>query len=92
VTRSIGVELDWQVPVNDTNWQWQEYAPECDEFKDNCLEKANSEDLPEPEFEWEYNLIASQNDGKITRKAGDDIREQMLERTNWSESMKKLEN
>lgn len=91
VTQGIGVEVKMQFPFDANLEKWQQLGASCAQFKDNCLQQAKDLKLTKPNFLVDYNIIATDNSGKLAKKASDEIQQRMLTRTNWLETLKGLD-
>jgi hypothetical protein len=83
VTQAIGVNLDFAFE-NDENYQKiLEFSKSCTKFKDNCLETAKKMNLNKPKFKITYDIVGSDNSGKLTKKASDKVFQDLQKKTNW---------
>ncbi len=90
VTQGIGVEVKMNFPYDNNLEKWQQLGSTCVQFKDNCLQTAKNLGLKKPKFSVDYNIIATDNSGKLAKKASDEIQQKMLLRTNWQETLNGL--
>ena len=90
VTQGIGVNLDFSFKYDENLDKTQEFAESCQKFKDNCLQKAKELNLQKPNFEIKYDIIATDNSGKLAKKAIPQVQENMLVRTNWKKTLSNL--
>jgi hypothetical protein len=57
----------------------------CQKFKDNCLTKAKNTSFIKPKLSFKFDITASDNSNRITRKAGPEIQAQMEQVTGFIE-------
>lgn len=67
-----------------------EFAQMCEEFGDNCLELAQEADIEKPDFDVAYELVVSEFADSQTFPASEAVTAQMLERTNWEQTIQEL--
>jgi hypothetical protein len=56
----------------------------CNKFQDNCLNIAQSKGFIKPKFSFKFDIIASDNSNKITKKASPEIQKQMNDITGFN--------
>jgi poly-gamma-glutamate synthesis protein (capsule biosynthesis protein) len=91
VTRSAVVDASFKVSVADAAG-WGEIARECVGDLEGCRVLANEMGLSRYPVSWEFEMLASDDSGKLTKKAGEDITRGVLERLNWAETARGLKN
>ena len=90
LTQAIGVSVKIDFTYDNNLENWQKIAQSCSKFKDDCLKKAQELGLSKPKYTVAYDIVATDNSGKLAKKASPDIQEKMLLRTNWAETLKGL--
>jgi Bacterial capsule synthesis protein PGA_cap len=74
------ITLDSELTLTDNAIDLNSYltaGEDCSKFKDNCLTKAKSTKLIKPKLIFKFDVIASDNSNKITKKAGPEVQDQM---------------
>ncbi len=90
VTQAIGANLNFSFE-NDLNMQqWTIFSESCKKFKDNCLEKARELKLQKPKFNIIYDIIPTDNSGKLAKKADEKTAKLILEKVGWEKTKKGL--
>jgi hypothetical protein len=85
------ITLDSELTLNNDESDLNNYlrvGEDCSKFKDNCLEKAKNTKLVKPKLNFQFDIIASDDSNKITRKAGPEVQSQMEKVTGFRELMK----
>jgi poly-gamma-glutamate synthesis protein (capsule biosynthesis protein) len=91
VTQAIGLNLDFNF-TNDANLQkWLAFSQTCIQYKDNCLQTAQTENLSKPSFSIKYDVVGSDNSGKLAKKASDQVLQDLIVKTNWLATKSKLQ-
>ena len=92
VTRhaALDVFIDFEDVDSENTKKWLELAKNCQVYKDDCLEQAKTQNLQKPKFNLKYDIIASQNEKKVTQKADDQIQAEILKLTNWEKTLRDL--
>jgi len=65
-------------------------AEECTLYPDTCLTKASELRLIKPKFKIKYDLIPTDNSGKLAKKADPKIRDIVWKRANWEQTVTQL--
>jgi len=84
---ALDVTIDFKDPSSENVVKWLELAKNCQKYKDDCLTQAQNLKLTKPEFNLKYDIIASENEKKVTQKADDKIQEEILKLTNWAKTI-----
>jgi poly-gamma-glutamate synthesis protein (capsule biosynthesis protein) len=87
---ALDVTMDFKDPGSENVIKWLELGKNCQKYKDGCLSKAQDLKLSKPEFNLKYDIIASENEKRVTYKANDKIQEEVLKLTNWAKTLKEL--
>jgi poly-gamma-glutamate synthesis protein (capsule biosynthesis protein) len=87
---ALDVTIDFKDTDSENTKKWLELAKNCQNYKDDCLAQAQKTNLSKPEFNLTYDIIASQNEKKVTQKADDKIQAEILKLTNWDKTLKDL--
>lgn len=92
-TRSaaISVNLSLKNPDNKILKQWLEIGKDCGIFKDDCLAKIESANLPKLDFRYDFSVVGTNNYAKIVKPATTDELQAILTRLNWSETISQLQ-
>ncbi|HEX5448415.1 MAG TPA: CapA family protein [Candidatus Saccharimonadales bacterium] len=96
VTKSLIIDVNISATVDSNLQGYLDMAKSCKAFKDDCLSKAKSERLTAPNFSYDYSFLAgdSSNANDHSRRkhlASSAVRTWMLKRTNWTNTVKGLE-
>jgi hypothetical protein len=87
VTRSIGLKTLFEFANTDQVLELQEFSQECLQFQDSCLQIAGEKNIAKVDFDLNLELITSQNDGRVTRKASPEVTQALLQRTRWESTV-----
>ncbi len=90
VTLKLGQADPNDVQSSQNLQNWLKLADSCKTYKDDCLKQAQAQKLVKPAFSLTFEIIASENDQKITRKGDDKTTQDVLKLTNWDDSMAAL--
>ena len=78
VTSAITLDTELNLTSDTNNLQsYIDIGKDCAKFKDNCLDKAKAENLQKPNINFEFNIVASDDSNKITKKASSEIQTKM---------------
>jgi hypothetical protein len=85
-TTTWGTALDTSIEfVNDSNMQkLTEIGKNCKIFHDTCLSQIKQADLKKPQFTMKYDLIPTDNTGKLAKKATPEVGAQILRQARWN--------
>lgn len=90
--RSASIDLTINVPYDDNVAKWLALAPECALFHDDCLAKAEKQQLTKINLQLKYGIVAGQNGYKVvTHKADAATQKAVEDRTNWLQTSRELE-
>ena len=90
VRHGIGVDVEIQLEYNDNLEAWEKIAMLCARFKDDCLNRSKELDLEKPIYKIIYNIVATDNTGRVAHKGSSELQQQMISRTNWLQTVKNL--
>jgi hypothetical protein len=90
VRQSAAINLSFDFPYNESINQLQTITPLCLTFKDNCYNLAVEKELTKPVFKLKYDAIATDNTGKVAKKADELVQIKIKNRLNWDKSIKLL--
>lgn len=88
VRHGIGVDVEIQLEYNDNLENWEKIAMLCAKFRDDCLDRSKELNFKKPIYNIIYNIIATDNTGRVAHKGSDELQQQMLDRTNWLQTVK----
>jgi len=93
VTRSavIRVVMNTTKTSSEELSKWLALGESCATFKDDCLAKAQAQNLTRLPFEFKYGVVGSNSANKITKPATDAETTEILERLNWQQTMSQLQ-
>jgi hypothetical protein len=78
VTSAIALDSELTLAGDKTNLNdYLSIGENCTKFKDDCLIKAKDTKLTKPKISFVFDIIASDNSNKITKKAGPEVQAQM---------------
>ena len=88
VTTGVALDIDMKITGSENyNNVIEKLGDKCSSYQDNCLDIVKKEGGKKPVFTLDYDIIASDNSGKLTKKGSVDIQNAMLQRTNWARTM-----
>jgi len=94
VTRAAVVDLDLSLAkgadVSDLA-KWLDLGDTCKGFHDDCLAQAESEGLKKLDFRWHFSIIGARDNGKLAHPATKAETQGILDRLNWSSTVKQLQ-
>ncbi len=70
---------------------WLTLGENCSTFKDQCLQQAISQNLPELPIEYRYGVVGSSSANKMTKPATEQETALILQRMNWTQTMSQLQ-
>ncbi len=94
VTRAAVVDLDLTLRQGADASElakWLAIGDECKAFHDNCLQKAEAEHLTKLDLDWHFSIIGSRDDGHLAHPASESDTAAILNRLNWSQTIKQLQ-
>ncbi len=94
VTRAAVVDLDLSLADSaDTSSlaKWLDLGDSCKAFHDDCLTRAESSHLKKLDFRWHFSIIGSRDDGHLAHPASKAETQSILDRLNWSSTIKQLQ-
>lgn len=91
VTRSVSIDATFKVKYDDNLAKWLALGESCRALHDNCFDQALAQKLTTPAFSLSYEVVAGDNSGKLTKKAGPAIQQAVEERTKWTRTKQQLE-
>lgn len=71
--------------------KWLSFGDSCKAFHDDCLAKIQSEGLTKLPIDYKFGVVGTNDAGKITKPATADQTAGILQRLNWSNTMKQLQ-
>lgn len=83
VTRSASLDTSMSIPYSGDIQKWLDLGNACKTFHDDCLEQITQKRLKKPAMKMAYDLIAGDNSGKLTKRAGPDIQAAVEKRVGW---------
>jgi Putative enzyme of poly-gamma-glutamate biosynthesis (capsule formation) len=90
VTRSALIDVTLSTESDDIKG-WTEIAEECKkDGLSRCIELIESKELKKPVLSYKFDVVGSDNSGKITHKASSAQLESIKQRLNWTATMKGL--
>lgn len=91
VMRSAMLDITLNISYDDNTAAWLELAPKCKSFQDSCLKTAHEQGLEKLDVTFQHDIVATENPNMLARLADDDTFSAVLERTNWLETLSRLE-
>jgi hypothetical protein len=89
--RSASIDVTMTVPYDDNVAKWVALAPTCAKFHDDCLEKAQQQNLNKIKLKLDYGVIAGQNGYKVITHKSDAATQKAVEnRMNWPATLQEL--
>lgn len=92
VTRSAVVDMTVSVNAKDITDldKWLALGKECREYADNCLQKAEEQNLTKLPLKFRFSILGSDNSGKLVHRADEGQLMSIKQRLNWTETIKGL--
>jgi hypothetical protein len=59
----------------------------CSKFKDDCYNIIKNSKVPKMDYKFKFDIIASDNNDKLTKKASLDTQNLILQRTSWARTL-----
>ena len=69
---------------------WAELGKQCASATDTCLQQAEAQQLPRLPIKFGYDAVAIDLSGRITHKANQKLKDEILTRLNWAEVSQQL--
>jgi hypothetical protein len=89
--RSASIDVTATVPYNDNVAKWVALGATCSKYQDDCLQKAQAQNLQKISLALKYGVVAGQGGAdKITHKADATTQAAVEQRLNWATSLKQL--
>ena len=92
-TRSAAIVLDLEsdsVAPADLK-KWLDLGKTCEKFKDDCLAKAQAQDLAKPTYKFTFSVVGTDNANRILKPATPAQTASILERLKWSQTIRELQ-
>lgn len=91
VVRSAAIAVSIETNANQPDLdKWLKLGASCKAFKNNCLAQAEQQKLTKLDLRYEFSVIGSDNSSKITKPATEAQLASILQRLNWSNTIKQL--
>lgn len=71
--------------------KWLALGDTCKIFKDTCLSVAKTQQLKELPIKYQFGVVGSNDDNKITKPASESEQAAILQRLNWNQTMNLLQ-
>jgi Bacterial capsule synthesis protein PGA_cap len=84
VTRSASLDGNMTINYTPELEKWLALGASCKAFHDDCFEQIKQQRLQKPELSFQYNLVAGDNSGKLTKRAGEAIQKAVETRVGWA--------
>ncbi len=93
LTRSAAINVAMRTEGADTNQlaSWLKIGEHCKEFKDDCLERVEQQNLKKLPIHYAFGVVGSDNNGKIVKPATESQQASILQRLRWSQTMGQLQ-
>ena len=93
VIRSAAINVVMDEQTSDTTQlaKWLSLGDSCKTFHDDCLARIKSEGLTKLPINYQFGVVGTNDSGKITKPATTDQQSGILQRLNWSNTMKQLQ-
>lgn len=92
VTRSAAIDVILEADNNDGSLeQWLSLGDECKTFHDDCLAKAQQQNLKKITPHYTISVVGTDDSGKITKPATEAQTASILERLQWSNTKQQLQ-
>lgn len=95
LTRSAAIRVVMNttrdVHVDNQLEKWLALGDSCKTFKDTCLSTAKAQQLKELGVNYQFGVVGSNDDNKITKPASESEQAAILQRLNWNQTMNLLQ-
>ncbi len=93
MTRSAAIRVEFSVQDADSGLlaQWLELGKTCGTYHDDCLAKAQAENLTKLPYTFKFAVVGTDDSNKIVRPASATIQDSILQRMNWSQTANQLQ-
>jgi poly-gamma-glutamate synthesis protein (capsule biosynthesis protein) len=93
VTRSAAVNVQFDVQGTDTNLlaKWLALGKTCSTYHDDCLAQAKAQNLARLPYTFRFGVVSTDDSNKITKPASATVRDNILQRMNWPQTMNQLQ-
>lgn len=93
VTRGValGMRVSVKTAENQRLTEWVELAKTCARYQDSCLADAKTRQLPKLDPSYHFSIQASDNSGKVTKKASENQLASIKQRLQWDASVRALQ-
>lgn len=93
VVRSAGIRLQLKTDTTDSDLlqKWLALGDKCVQFKDDCLDQAASRNLTKLPINYVFSVVGTNDGGKIVKPATPDQQASILQRLNWSNTVRNLQ-
>ena len=87
VTQAVGANLDFSFTNDAALTPYLVLASDCKIHSDTCLAQAQKAGFVKPSFTIKYDIVASDNSGKLAKKGTPALLEQLKKRLNWEQTL-----
>lgn len=91
LVRSAAINVKMNVDGGTSLDNWLEISDSCEEFKDNCLDKAIAEGLTKPDYTYKFGVIGTNNNNKIVKPSTQTELNSILARLRWRTTINQLQ-
>ncbi len=89
-TRGIALDMSMEIKNDENMQRLSKIAKECRSFQDTCLQQIQSQKLKKPEFNVKYDIIPTDNTGKLAKKATPQVAEEIKRIATWTNTQNLL--
>lgn len=92
-TRSAAINVLFDIPNADRKQleRWLELGKSCGSYYDDCLARAKRTGLKKLPYTFQFSVVPTDDYGKIVKPADDVVRQGVLERLRWAETVQQLQ-
>jgi hypothetical protein len=90
VREAFGANLNITFPASKETEAFIGLGKTCKAFQDDCLNIVTSQNVAKPQFSITYDIVPTDNSGKLAKKAGSETTNRVLQITNWAQTAAKL--
>jgi hypothetical protein len=89
-TRSDSLDVSVNTKYDTNLAKWLKLGETCKTFHDNCFEQAKAQSLTKPDLALTFDMVAGDNSGHLTKRAGPAVQQAVEARTNWTATLQAL--
>ena len=89
-SQAFGVDMTLDFTKNEGLTKLATIAKDCNSYTTDCYDRIVKANQPKPIFTLKYDQVVTDNSNRLVKKAGEDVKAIVQQRTNWLQTMKEL--